>query len=351
MTYRSLPLLTLGLILSATAPAFAVTSAELYRAQGVGYGKFEARVMFAAGDGIISSFFLWKDGSELSTAYWNELDFEKLGAACELQSNSIYGDPETTHEKHHPNLLGLCEGYHTYTYEWTPEYIVWKLDGVELRRDVGADATAYAENATEKGLQVRFNIWPGNANFGGNFTEASLPAYQYIEWAQYSAYTPGAGDEGSDFTFSWREEFEAMPAGWSTGSWDSPLGLSTHSSANVVFADGVAVLALTADDATGYTGTPPVDPNNMGGATGVGGAPATSGGAPVTSGGQAATSGGAGSAVGGSSVTPPTRFASGCSYGGSSTPFWPLGLAAWALTALFARAGRFAKPSLRSSNV
>ena len=255
---RFLSALVVPLTLVIATPAFAVTSAELYRTTAHRYGKFEARIQFAPGDGVISSFFLWKDGSELSSVYWNELDFEKVGGACDLQTNSIYGLPQSNHEGVGYGLTGLCDGYHTYAYQWTPEYIAWFVDGTEIRRDTGADAAAYADSATE-GMQFRFNIWPGNASFGGSFSESTLPLYQFVAWAQYSEFTPGAGDGGSDFTVAWREEFDSQPAGWAMGSWASPLNGSTHSAQNVVFADGVLVLALTADDAPGYVGTPPPD--------------------------------------------------------------------------------------------
>ena len=39
--------------------AGAVASAELYSSAAYGYGRVEARVRFAAGDGVISSFFAW----------------------------------------------------------------------------------------------------------------------------------------------------------------------------------------------------------------------------------------------------------------------------------------------------
>ena len=286
-----LPILS---ILCFASSAGAVTSAELIRTEPLRYGKFEARLQFAGGGGVIGSFFMWKDGSEMSDIYWNELDFETLDAACELQTNSIYGLPQTSSEGKDYGLTGLCEGYHTYAYEWTPEYIAWVVDGEEIRRDTGAAATAYAENAPD-GMQMRFNAWPGDASFGGVFDPSILPVYEFISWAQYSEYTPGAGDDGSDFTLSWREEFDSMPAGWSTGSWESPKGQSTHSPTNVVFVDGIAVLAITADDATGYVGTPPSDgPSTAtGGADGGGGMTSTGGtDAAATGGGDAAATGG-----------------------------------------------------------
>lgn len=281
--------LLLPLPLTFATPAGAVTSAELYRPAAHAFGKFEARIQFAAGDGVISSFFLWKDGSEQSTVFWNELDFEKLGAACELQTNTIYGLPQTNHEGRGYALAGLCDRYHTYAYEWTPEYIAWLVDGIEIRRETGESAAAYAENATG-GMQFRFNVWPGDASFGGDFSEAILPVYQYVAWAQYSEYTPGEGDDGTDFTLAWREEFDAAPTGWQKGSWESPLGNSRHSSQNVVFVDGIAVLALTADDATGYSGTPPSDDAGAAGSPATGGAggapaPSTGGAAPPSTGG------------------------------------------------------------------
>jgi endo-1,3-1,4-beta-glycanase ExoK len=295
--------------LSFASTAGAVTSAELYRTEPLGFGKFEARLQFAGGGGVIGSFFLWKDGSERSDVYWNELDFETLDAACELQTNSIFGLPQSSSEGKDYGLTGLCEGYHTYAYEWTPEYIAWAVDGVEIRRDIGAAAAAYADNAAG-GMQMRFNVWPGDATFGGNFDPSILPVYEYVAWAQYSEYTPGTGDDGSDFTLAWREEFDTSPAGWSMGSWDSPKGLSTHSPSNIVFVDGIAVLSLTADDATGFVGSPPPD----GPSTATGGA---AGGGDVTStGGGDATSTGAGG-------TPPSMDGGGgkgCSVVGAPSP-------------------------------
>src|ERR1700759_4033905 len=77
-----------ALLLGAMAPraASAPASPELYRTQAYFYGRFEARIRFAPGEGVVSSFFLWKDGSS-STTSWNELDYEKINATCRLQSN------------------------------------------------------------------------------------------------------------------------------------------------------------------------------------------------------------------------------------------------------------------------
>jgi MYXO-CTERM domain-containing protein len=235
----------------------------------------------------------------MSGAYWNELDFEKLGADCHLQTNALYGNPVNSSEASHTTPSDPCDAYHDYRFEWTPEYIAWFIDGRELRRNTGAIAAAFAQNATA-GMTFHFNVWPGNASFGGNFNPASLPVRQYISSVQYSSYQNG------NFVVAWREEFDgpSLPSGWAVGNWASPYALSTHNAANVTFTNGIAVLSLTADGMTGYTGVPPADPGSTGGTGGAGGAGA----------GGAGTGGMAtgGATMGGSST-------GGATMGGSAT--------------------------------
>ncbi|HWZ87321.1 MAG TPA: family 16 glycosylhydrolase [Polyangiaceae bacterium] len=282
------------------APAAgAVASAELYQTAALRYGRFEARILMPAGDGIVGSFFLWKDGSEQAGTFWNELDFEKINADCTMHLNSIYGNPHQNHGSVATVSGTACVGYHSYGFEWTPSYIAWSVDGAEVRRDTGTDAQVYVDNA-QQGMKFDFNIWPGTPDFGGNFSASSLPVHEFISWIQYSAYTPGAGDGGGDFTQKWRESFESgsIPAGWAVGNWTSPSGLSTHSPANVTVTGGFAVLSLTADDATGFTGTPPVDSGDLPSAMGASGAAA--GGASASAGaGGASANGAAGGDSGG----------------------------------------------------
>jgi endo-1,3-1,4-beta-glycanase ExoK len=262
MKCRPLASSVICLVLTAAADAGAVASAELLQNQTYTYGRFEARLRFAAGDGVISSFFLWKPGSEMAGTYWNELDFEKLGADCHLQTNPLYGLPMADHHEIATLSADLCGEYHTYAFEWTPSYIAYLVDGVEVRRDTGDTAAAFVENAAS-GMQIHLNIWPGDASFGGNFDPAVLPVQEYISWVQYSSFA------NDTFNFQWREEFDGgtLPSGWATGNWASPKNLSMHQPANATFTSGFAVLSLTADDATGFAGAPPSDPA-IGGAPG-----------------------------------------------------------------------------------
>ncbi len=252
LTLGALALGVLAAALLAPRPAFAVQSAELFRTQAYFYGRFEARVRFAPGEGVVSSFFLWKDGSS-STTSWNELDFEKTNAVCKLQTNIWTGKGTQTPQVKTPSF-DVCGDYHTYAFDWTPDYIAWYVDGAQIRKVTGPSVAEYTQNASQ-GMAMHFNVWVGDSDFGGTLDPSTLPVQQFVSWAQYSSYADGA------FQLQWREDFDgsAVPANWSLGNWASPFSLSTHNPANVTFTDGIAVLSMTSDDATGFTGTPPAD--------------------------------------------------------------------------------------------
>jgi hypothetical protein len=290
-----------------------VQSAELYRTQAYFYGRFEARVRYAPGEGVVSSFFLWKDGSS-STTSWNELDFEKINATCHLQTNIWTGTGTQSAQLDTPTF-DICGDYHTYAFEWTPDYIAWLIDGTQVRKVTGASVTEYTRNASA-GMAIHFNIWAGDSSFGGTFNASILPVRQYISWVQYSSYANGA------FQQQWREEFSGstMPSGWALGNWTAPLNHSTHNPANVSFANGIAVLSLTADNATGFSGTPPADTSGGGGTSGTAGTGGSGAGGAGTGGagrgGASGTVGGAGRGGTGGSASPGSGGTSSTGTGG-----------------------------------
>ena len=71
-------ILSFGLMAMSLADTYAESSAELYKTNSYQYGKFEASIKFAPGSGVVSTFFLWKNGSENTDTFWNEVDIEKV---------------------------------------------------------------------------------------------------------------------------------------------------------------------------------------------------------------------------------------------------------------------------------
>lgn len=255
-------------ILSASALAQGkdYSGAELYTRDTQMYGKYEARMYMAAGSGIVSSMFLYHNDSYLGgDEPWVEVDIEILGKApASFQSNIITGtaDSKKTSEKHHALSPAANEGYHTYGMEWTPTYVSWIIDGVTVRKTMTDSNDTKGQVAAlirEQGL--RFNLWSSESEgWVGAFDESILPVHQYIDWVKVYSYTPGAGENGSDFTLAWTDDFnEFDDSRWATGDWTFDGNRVTMSPDNVSIADGHLVLSLTKAGSEGFQGTVPTD--------------------------------------------------------------------------------------------
>ena len=207
--------------------------AELTGLEQFMYGRFEARMKMAATSGSVSSMFLnydlsWKKGEEP----WNEIDIEVLGkAADKWQSNIITreADPSikntTASEKIHDFGFDATNEFHLYAIIWTPEYVAWEIDSVEVRRVsvgelVGSHADADQVKFLTEKQSLRFNLWASkSANWTGKWAPENLPIEQHIDYVRVYAYNA----DTKDFTLSWQDDFDGIAldySRWSEGNWE-----------------------------------------------------------------------------------------------------------------------------------
>ena len=236
------------------------TGGELYTLQEVQYGKFEARMKMAAASGTVSSMFLFQNGSEIPDGRpWVEVDIEILGKSPNsFQSNIITGKAgaQKTSEKHHAISPAADVAFHTYAIEWTPNYVRWTIDGVEVRKTEGGQVS----NLT--GTQgLRFNLWSSeSADWVGAFDESKLPLFQFINWVKVYKYTPGQGPDGSDFTLHWTDNFDTFDGSrWGKGDWTFDGNRVDLTENNIYCQDGMMILALSRKGQEQFLGTVPVD--------------------------------------------------------------------------------------------
>ena len=232
--------------------------AEVYSNQSWKYGKVEMRMRMAKGSGILSTFFTYKNGSEVSGAFWEEVDIEVFGKnnAESFQSNIITNNPKKTSEEVHTPGYSMGDAYHTYTLEWTPNYVAWFIDGVLMRKTIGGQVSELTNTES-----FRFNLWAANlTNWVGAFDVNALPAYQFVNWVKYSTYTPGTGNNGADFTLNWTDDFNTFnTTQWSKANWTFGENLADFDPNNALVKDGYLVLVLSKAGQTGFTGTVPID--------------------------------------------------------------------------------------------
>ena len=232
--------------------------AELIGLEQFKYGRFEARMKMVAFPGTVSSMFLnydisWKRG----TIPWNEIDIEVIGKnKTKWQSNILTreGDPSikdlTATEKLH-EIDDVTENFHLFAIVWTPEYVAWEIDSVEVRRvETGVENGTHADKDQVAFLteeeSLRFNLWASKTPaWTGKFTGEELadgPQVQWIDYVRVYSYDT----EKKTFTKSWQDDFDGTTLDatrWSKGDWE--MELTTHSPKNVVVEDGYCKLLMT----------------------------------------------------------------------------------------------------------
>lgn len=221
--------------------------AEYRTKQAFLYGRFEVNMKSANREGMLSSFFTYNDAG----GDWNEIDIEILGRYLnDFQMNTITAG-QTNHVGHYLMPASPHLDYHTYAFEWTPEYVSWFVDGIEVLKQTGV----HIQNLTLP-QKIMMNVWnPQYPNWVGSFYPEALPAFAYYDWVAYYEYTPGSGNYGSanNFTHNWTDEFND----WDTTRWDKANHTWTGNGSdfiyeNAVFEDGKLVLCLTNSTNIGY---------------------------------------------------------------------------------------------------
>lgn len=248
--------------------------AEMITRETYKYGAFEARVRSANGSGMVTAFFLWKDGSEIPGAQWQEQDFEMFGKNGKYQTQLMTpGNPRTENATIH-SLSGLAtEHYFTYRMEWTPTYLAFYVDGHLVRRET--DPVVYAkllDPTRAEPAQLRMSLWAGDWSWSGAFNAAATPAHTYVEFIQVYDYTPGTGVDGSDFSLRWRDEFDTTNINtnlWWFANWTFEYAVNDYVTRNAAIRNGKLVLALTNEASSGQfpltapEDNPPLPPFNV----------------------------------------------------------------------------------------
>lgn len=167
--------------------------------QSLGYlwhGKVEAEIMGALGTGIISSFYLQSDDLD-------EIDIVETfgGNVFTCQTNFFVKGNISNYargEYHMPPLLPLTE-FHKYSVEWTPEYMAWAIDDVEVRRTERGNPHGFPQSP----MRVIASLWAGGdpenhrgtIDWAGGITNYDLVPYiMRIRNVRIENYSGGADE-------------------------------------------------------------------------------------------------------------------------------------------------------------
>lgn len=238
---------------SLISAAARVRSAEVDSKEQLLYGRFEVRMQTAQGSGIVSAFFTFEnDGWQTGTNNpWRELDIEVLGKDNDrFQTNIITGIAEKIIKSEvFVNVTSNpSTAYHTYTIEWTPDYVSWAYDGAVMRKTEFGDTKKQIEDCRNIPQSYRFNFWAAEiTGWLGEFSESILPRAQFVNWIKYYKYST----DTKTFTLDWTDNFDTF----NTSRWGKATHLMENftqfSSQNAFVKDGTLVLAMTDMNGTG----------------------------------------------------------------------------------------------------
>lgn len=155
------------------------------------YGKVVASMKAPNEKGTVSSIFTYWDGPGFYSGGWNEIDLNVVPSVSgtPLSTNVVYGDGHKKHEDHaYSGSNSLNNDWHTYAFEWTPEYIAWFVDDREVRRiEAGHDE---AVNFLHKESTLRLNFWtPTFHEWAEGFNPSDMPwfvLFDYVEFFNWS---------------------------------------------------------------------------------------------------------------------------------------------------------------------
>jgi beta-glucanase (GH16 family) len=230
-------LVAIFLLYSFSSFAKKYKGAEVRTNESFLYGRFEVKMKSTAGAGVINSFFTFYDEAGFAEN-WNEIDIEILGRyKNEVQLNGIVKNHQMN-EHRKSLILNPHKEFHIYSFDWTPEYISWSVDGKEIQRDTGS----YVK-AMDKHQKIMMNLWiSSSTSWSGAWTDSILPVQAEYEYVKYYTFNPGK----KEFKLKWADDFDEWDAGrWSKASHTFTENLCDFTPENARIQNGTLVLSLT----------------------------------------------------------------------------------------------------------
>lgn len=154
------------------------------------YGRFEARIKLPVGQGIWPAF--WMLGADFPDVGWpacGEIDvMEYLGHEPRSIHGTVHGPGysggNAIGREHTLAQGGFHLGFHTFAVEWSPQRIVWEVDGFVYHEVTPADLPGGARWVFDHPFFILLNVavggyWPGYPDETTEFPQTML-----VDWVR-----------------------------------------------------------------------------------------------------------------------------------------------------------------------
>jgi len=212
------PLYANGVVYLTMAPDTVGT--VLASSRYVWYGKISATMKTSRGQGVVTAFITMSDVKD-------EIDYEWVGVDLKTSQTNYYwnGIPDYTHSGNISMSGNTYSEWHTYTIDWSPDSIIWSVDGQVGRtkkRSETYNATTGNYEFPQTPSRVLLSLWPGGLASNGQGT---------IDWSG------GPIDWNSD-EIKQHEYYYAMVKDVTIECYDPPSGASGDGKVSYKWKDG-----------------------------------------------------------------------------------------------------------------
>ncbi|KAL7622378.1 hypothetical protein AAE478_007882 [Parahypoxylon ruwenzoriense] len=223
------------------------------------FGKIDLEVQAAPGTGVVTSFVLQSDDLD-------EIDWEWLGGdKAQVQSNYFGKGDTTTYDRgaYHP-IDNPQDSVHTYSIDWTKDYVRWFINGNQVRELKYADAKG-GTRFPQTPMQIKLGTWvagrsdapEGTVQWAGGKTDFSqapfIAHYKSIKITDYSNGVQNADKyvwaDGSDGSY------QSIKVITGDGSDDSDTTTTTSATSATSTASTAKPTKSVTSDATSSTKT------------------------------------------------------------------------------------------------
>ena len=208
------------------------------------YGRFETSMRSVGESGVVSSFFLYNYDLGCNwPAENNEIDIEMTGNSEDILFTTHYPGPWYYTDVFDPSF-NPHDAMHDYAIEWEPGIVRWFIDGTLVNVQ---DQPFVADLIYP--MRIFMNLWVSDIeDWVGPWDPAVMPVTSQYDYVRYYAYTPGAGNYGTNnnFTLDWDDDFTGFDGDrWTIGEFGELSGnLCSIESTSLEFINGYLYLFL-----------------------------------------------------------------------------------------------------------
>ncbi|KAI1073443.1 glycoside hydrolase family 16 protein [Whalleya microplaca] len=170
------------------------------------FGKIDVEVQASTGQGVVTSFVLQSDDLD-------EIDWEWLGGdTTQVQTNYFGKGDTTTYDRGAYHTVASPQTQtHTYSIDWTKDYVRWSIDGTQVRELKYADAKG-GTRFPQTPMQVKLGTWvagrsdaaEGTVQWAGGKTDMSKAPF-IANYKSVTIQNYNNGVSGSPKQYVWND--------------------------------------------------------------------------------------------------------------------------------------------------